>query len=94
MSDEHPAALYTSFDPDLQEAAEAAGREGMAEVDRLLRQCEKGGLPADQPQVALVALNPRTGLIKALVGGRDYGVSQLKHTFAKRQPGSVFKPFV
>jgi len=44
--------------------------------------------------VALVALDPRTGEIRALVGGRDYGESQLNHALARRQPGSVFKPFV
>jgi penicillin-binding protein 1B len=44
--------------------------------------------------VALVALDPRTGEVKALIGGRDYGASQLNHALAMRQPGSVFKPFV
>jgi penicillin-binding protein 1B len=47
-----------------------------------------------RPQVALIALDPRTGEIKALVGGRNYGASQLNHVLASRQPGSVFKPFV
>ena len=47
-----------------------------------------------QAQVALVALDPRTGEIKAVIGGRDYGQSQLNHAQARRQPGSVFKPFV
>jgi penicillin-binding protein 1B len=42
----------------------------------------------------LIALDPRTGEIKALVGGRSYGDSQLNHVLAMRQPGSVFKPFV
>src|SRR5262249_17387037 len=46
------------------------------------------------PQVALVALDPHTGEVKALAGGRNYGVSQLNHVLAKRQPGSIFKPFV
>jgi penicillin-binding protein 1B len=41
-----------------------------------------------------VALDPRNGEIKAVVGGRDYGQSQLNHALAHRQPGSVFKPFV
>ena len=45
-------------------------------------------------QAALVALDPRTGEIKALIGGREYGQSQLNHALAHRQPGSVFKPFV
>src|SRR2546426_524068 len=47
-----------------------------------------------QPQVALIALDPHTGEIKALVGGRNYSTSQLNHVIALRQPGSVFKPFV
>ena len=45
-------------------------------------------------QVALVAMDPQTGEIRALVGGRNYGESQLNHALARRQPGSVFKPFV
>jgi penicillin-binding protein 1B len=86
--------IYTTLDPDLQEAAEAAVRVGMEKVDRLLR--ARKGHPAGtgQPQVALVALDPRTGEVKALIGGRDYGASQLNHVLAMRQPGSVFKPFV
>ena len=46
------------------------------------------------PQVALVAMDPQTGAIKALIGGRDYGISQFDRAVSKRQPGSVFKPFV
>ena len=41
-----------------------------------------------------MAIDPRTGEIKAIIGGRDYGQSQLNHALAHRQPGSVFKPFV
>uniref|UniRef100_Q024S8 Penicillin-binding protein, 1A family n=1 Tax=Solibacter usitatus (strain Ellin6076) TaxID=234267 RepID=Q024S8_SOLUE len=80
--------IYTTLDPDLQEAAEAAVRIGIEKVDRLLH--SHGG----EPQVALIALDPHTGEVKALVGGRDYGQSQLNHVLAMRQPGSVFKPFV
>ena len=58
-------------------------------------QAKKGtNEPIPQAQVALVALDPRTGEIKAVIGGRDYGQSQLNHALAHRQPGSVFKPFV
>ena len=53
----------------------------------------KGQTPPT-PQVALVAIDPHTGEVKALVGGRNYGLSQLNHSLAKRQPGSIFKPFV
>lgn len=41
-----------------------------------------------------MAIDPRSGGVKALVGGRNYGMSQLNHVLAKRQPGSIFKPFV
>jgi len=90
--------IYTTLDPDLQLAAEEAVRIGMQNVDQLLKpktNNKKGAsIPAGQPQVALIALDPHTGEIKALVGGRDYGASQLNHALAMRQPGSVFKPFV
>jgi penicillin-binding protein 1B len=96
--------VYTTLDPALQRAAGAAVEAGMANVDKLLakkydkwkkEQAKRGGTePIPQAQVALVALDPRTGEIKAVIGGRDYGTSQLNHALAHRQPGSVFKPFV
>jgi penicillin-binding protein 1B len=88
--------IYTTLDPALQQAAEEAVRTGMESVDQLLNKRKKGAppIPAGQPQVALIALDPHTGEIKALVGGRDYAASQLNHVLAMRQPGSVFKPFV
>ena len=55
---------------------------------------KKKGEANPQVQVALVALDPRTGEIRALIGGRNYGESQLNRALAHRQPGSVFKPFV
>ena len=55
---------------------------------------KKEGQPAPQAQIAMVVLDPHTGEIKALIGGRDYGESQLNHILARRQPGSAFKPFV
>jgi len=53
-------------------------------------------IPSQQldTQVALVALNPHTGQILALIGGRNYGDSQLDHALAERPTGSIFKPFV
>ena len=96
--------VYTSLDPQLQRAAAAAVEAGMKNVDALLAKryektrkanAKKGSNePVPQVQAALVALDPRTGEIKALIGGRDYGQSQLNHALAHRQPGSVFKPFV
>jgi penicillin-binding protein 1B len=85
------AYVYTTLDPDLQRAAEDAVRMGMQLVDQQLR---GRSVPVGQPQVSLIALDPHTGEIKALVGGRNYGVSQLNHALAMRQPGSAFKPFV
>jgi len=90
--------IYTTLDPDLQRAAETAVDMGMQSVDKLLARryaiWKKRGQPVPQAQVALVALDPHTGEIRALVGGRDYGESQLNHALARRQPGSAFKPFV
>ncbi len=57
--------------------------------------CEtKAGKTYVYPQVALVALDPRTGQVLALVGGRDYGKSQVNHAVSHRPTGSIFKPFV
>jgi len=90
--------VYTTLELDLQRAASEAVRVGMAELDQQIakRRLAKGALLAEpkQPQVMLMALDPHTGALKALVGGRDYGVSQLNHVLARRQPGSSFKPFV
>jgi penicillin-binding protein 1B len=84
--------IKTTLDLNLQRAADEAVAAGMAEVDRqLARRYAKGGPKA---QAALIALDPHTGEIKAVVGGRDYNRSQLNRIFAKRPPGSVFKPFV
>ncbi len=86
--------IYTSLDPELQSAASAAVAIGMQHVDELVRKRHHGADPVTYPQVALVALNPHTGQILALVGGRNYGSSQLDHAAAERPTGSIFKPFV
>jgi penicillin-binding protein 1B len=96
--------VYTTLDPALQRAAAAAVDAGVKNVDTLLakkyekwkKEAAKKGSNESVPQVqvALVAIDPKTGEIKAVVGGRDYGQSQLNHALAHRQPGSVFKPFV
>lgn len=105
--DEHDAQMryiYTTLDPDLQATAERAVADGMALVDKQLhcagtelkgkKTKKASACGATPPQVALIALDPHTGEIKALVGGRNYAASQLNHVLAMRQPGSVFKPFV
>jgi len=87
--------IYTSLDPELQRAASDALDAGMKNVDALIRRLhKKGDTNITYPQAALVALNPHTGQILALVGGRNYGVSQLNHAMAERPTGSIFKPIV
>ena len=90
--------IYTSLDPDLQRVATAAVDSTIhvvdEQVDRRHARQKKLGQSYIYPQVALVALNPHTGQVLALVGGRSYGSSQLNHAVAKRPTGSIFKPFV
>jgi len=84
--------VYSTIDLNLQHAADEAVASGMRDIDQLLsKRSAKGGA---QAEVALIALDPHSGEIKALVGGRDYRKSQLNRILAKRPPGSVFKPFV
>ncbi len=100
--------IYTTLDPDLQRIATAAVDSTVHVVDeqveklhaRHLRASRVKGSkvpppgPITYPQVALVALNPHTGQVLALVGGRSYGISQVNHAVAHRPTGSIFKPFV
>lgn len=98
--------IYTTLDPDLQRAAAQAVEAGIKLVDDQItkRRTKKVKVgknkfettvePGPQAQVALVALDPHTGQVLALVGGRNYGFSQLNHAMAKRPTGSIFKPFV
>jgi penicillin-binding protein 1B len=82
--------IYTSLDLQLQAFAERALIGGLKKVDTLIKR--KGGPPV---QGCLIALEPATGTVVALVGGRSYGASQYNRvTEARRQPGSTFKPFV
>ncbi len=90
-----PFRIYTTLDMNLQRAATEAVRIGMEGVDQQIRKQRRfRGQVIPEPQVALVAIDPHTGEVKAVVGGRNYGMSQLNHAMAKRQPGSIFKPFV
>ncbi len=97
--------IYTTLDPDLQKAAAQAVESGIKLVDEQVKKLrtkkvkvgkkfETKVLPGPQAQVAMVVLDPHTGAVLALVGGRDYGLSQLNHANAKRPTGSIFKPFV
>ncbi len=88
--------IYTTLDMTLQHDAEEAVKVAIKETDDAwLRRSKKYGTDEFQrAQVAMIVLDAQTGELKALVGGRDYGSSQLDHALAKRQPGSSFKPFV
>jgi penicillin-binding protein 1B len=89
-----PYRVYTTLDLQLQRDAAEAVRLGMAEVDKAIAPRRRRDPNYPEPQCGLIALDPHTGEIRAFVGGRNYGVSQLDHLVAKRQPGSSFKPFV
>src|SRR5208337_2909914 len=106
---DHALRIYTTLDPYLQRAAAEAVDEGMKLVDeqvtkRRTHRIKVGTGPSastettvdsgPMPQVALVAIDPHTGEVLALVGGKNYGMSQLDHAIAKRPTGSIFKPFV
>jgi penicillin-binding protein 1B len=82
--------IYSTMDRYLQNAAQQAVVDGLEEVRGKLK------LPEEQvPEAALVAMNPLTGDVLALVGARSYGTSQFNRAVdAHRQPGSAFKPFV
>jgi penicillin-binding protein 1B len=82
--------VYTTLDLHLQRLAHDVVRDGLTRVDELLAKRKRR-----HAQAALVAIDPRTGEILAMVGGRSYNQSQYNRAVsAKRQPGSVFKPFV
>ena len=83
--------IFTSLDLRLQETAQRVLEAGLAHVDGRRGKTAEGR----EAQGALIALQPQTGFIRALVGGRDYATSQFNRvTQARRQVGSVFKPIV
>jgi penicillin-binding protein 1B len=83
--------IETSLDPELQKTATQVVGKHLEQITRLVAKRHKG----EMPEAALLAIDPHTGRILAMVGGRDYSSSQLNRvTDAMRQPGSVFKPFV
>lgn len=84
--------VYTTIDPAMQRAAEAAVAASLAEIDRTLAKGRADNAPL---QAALVAIDPATGGVRALVGGRDFTASSYDRAMlARRQPGSAFKPFI
>ena len=84
--------VYTTIDPYMQRAADAAVEQSIAEIEKSL---PKRKTPRDPLQAALIAIDPDTGAVRAMVGGRDFRASNFNRaTLARRQPGSAFKPFV
>ncbi len=81
-------SIYTTLDADVQKAAEKALSKG-------LKRLESRGEGKKKPEGAVLVMQPKTGYILAMAGGRDYSLSQFNRlTQGKRQPGSAFKPFV
>ena len=83
--------VYTTLDLHLQRLAQDAVRNGLTRVDKLLSRRKRKG----RVEAALIAVNAKNGEILAFVGGRSYNQSQYNRAISsRRQPGSVFKPFV
>lgn len=84
--------VHTTLDLHLQRLAQDVVSAGVADIEARFAKSRKARSPL---QAALVAIDPRTGEILAMVGGRSYQRSQYNRaTTARRQPGSTFKPFV
>jgi len=84
--------VFTTLDPLLERDAEAAVARGLATLEKRHPALAK---KAEALQAALLAVQPHTGEIRAMVGGRSYAQSQFNRvTDAQRQPGSIFKPIV
>lgn len=90
--------IETSIDPGLQRAAVDAVVKNLKDVNEVVTQRNKKRKAGDKlpvAQASLVVLDRKTAGIRAMVGGGDYGESQLNRiTEAFRQPGSIFKPWV
>ena len=92
--------VYTTIDVEMQKSAEAAVARALDDLEgrrqASLKARQKPVAPDDPPlQAALVAIDPRTGAVRALVGGRSFADSRFNRAMqAKRQPGSAFKTFV
>ena len=77
--------IYSTIDYNLQKKAEEAVKKGLEEIHKRVK---------PQVQAALIAIELKTGYVKAFVGGNDFWETQYNRVFALRQPGSAFKPFV
>ena len=88
-------SIYTTLDTEVQNAAEIALEKGLSRLEAEIPELVTGSQPDTRLQGVIVVIQPQTGYVLAMVGGRDYNISQFNRaTHAKRQPGSAFKPFV
>jgi penicillin-binding protein 1B len=86
-------SIYTTLDSQIQSAAESALLRGLARLEKTLALRDRRA--SARLQGAVIVMQPKTGHILAMVGGRDYAQSQFNRiSQARRQPGSTFKPFV
>ncbi len=84
--------IFTTLDTMMQRAADTALEDGVQALRKTYRHIRNADAPL---QGVVITIQPGTGYVRALVGGRDYGKSQFNRALqAKRQPGSLFKPFV
>lgn len=89
-------AVYTTLDLKIQEDAQRALTRGLQDAENVSRRTRPGGIPVNQPiQGAMLVLDPKTGAIRAMIGGRDFRESVFNRAVqAERQPGSSFKPII
>ncbi len=86
--------IFTTLEPNLQRAGERALKNGLADLEKKYPSLKRKEQD-ESLQAAILVIQPQTGYIKAMLGGRDYKITQFNRiTQAKRQPGSVFKPVV
>jgi penicillin-binding protein 1B len=84
--------IFTTLDTTMQRSAEEALDNGIANLNRKYRHIRTSDTPLEG---VVVTIEPGTGYVKALVGGRSYSKTQFNRAIqARRQPGSLFKPFV
>ncbi|RJQ65724.1 MAG: PBP1A family penicillin-binding protein [Desulfobacteraceae bacterium] len=87
-------SIFTTLDTEVQSAAEKALSDGLARIEKEYPSLMRKD-PDKKLQGAVIVMQPKTGYLLAMVGGRDYTISQFNRAVqARRQPGSAFKPFV
>lgn len=84
--------IFTSLDMIMQRSAEEALNNGIANLNKKYKHIRNSDTPLEG---VVLTIQPGTGYVKALIGGRNYTTTQFNRAIqARRQPGSLFKPFV